>query len=322
MFQILANANFRIIPIRRVMMTISLVAILVGIASLVLHGGPNLGIDFKGGYKFIVEFEEPVDLGRVREAVFALGFESARVSDFGAANEVIILLDPDAHLDEAVNSVATDEDAGGDAIQIAVAEGIRQAFRDNAVVEISQEKVGPKIGGELRTQGLWAILYSLLGIVIYISWRFEFKFAIAAIVALVHDVLITLGIFSLLGKEIDLTILGALLTIVGYSLNDTIVVFDRIRENLRQRRRGDVYDEVVNTSVNQTLSRTIITSLTTLIVVLVLYFLGGAVIQDFAFALVVGVIVGTYSSIFIASPILVEWQGANQRRRNRRLATT
>jgi preprotein translocase SecF subunit len=320
MFQILANANFRIIPIRRVMMTISLVVILIGVASLVLHGGPNLGIDFKGGYKFIVEFERPVDLGQVRSAVRALGFESARVSDFGSAKEVIILLDPDAHLAAAPPDM--NEDDAGDAIQTAVANGIRAAFTDNTVVEISQEKVGPKIGSELRTQGLWAILYSLLGIVIYISWRFEFKFAIAAIVALVHDVLITLGIFSLLGKEIDLTILGALLTIVGYSLNDTIVVFDRIRENLQQRRRGDVYEEVVNASVNQTLSRTIITSLTTLIVVLILYFLGGAVIRDFAFALVVGVVVGTYSSIFIASPILVEWQGANQRRRNRRLATT
>jgi preprotein translocase SecF subunit len=320
MFQILANANFRIIPIRRVMMTISLVVILIGVASLVLHGGPNLGIDFKGGYKFIVEFERPVDLGQVRSAVRALGFESARVSDFGSAKEVIILLDPDAHL--AAAPPGMNEDDAGDAIQTAVANGIRAAFTDNTVVEISQEKVGPKIGSELRTQGLWAILYSLLGIVIYISWRFEFKFAIAAIVALVHDVLITLGIFSLLGKEIDLTILGALLTIVGYSLNDTIVVFDRIRENLQQRRRGDVYEEVVNASVNQTLSRTIITSLTTLIVVLILYFLGGAVIRDFAFALVVGVVVGTYSSIFIASPILVEWQGANQRRRNRRLATT
>ncbi|MBN2169850.1 MAG: protein translocase subunit SecF [Candidatus Krumholzibacteriota bacterium] len=320
MFQILANTNFRIIPIRRLMMSISLVVILIGVASLVLHGGPNLGIDFKGGYKFIVEFERPVDLGQVRSTVRALGFESARVSDFGSANEVIILLDPDAHLAAAPPDM--DADAAGDAIQVAVADGIRAAFTDNTVVEISQEKVGPKIGSELRTQGLWAILYSLLGIVIYISWRFEFKFAIAAIVALVHDVLITLGIFSLLGKEIDLTILGALLTIVGYSLNDTIVVFDRIRENLQQRRRGDVYEEVVNASVNQTLSRTIITSLTTLIVVLILYFLGGAVIRDFAFALVVGVVVGTYSSIFIASPILVEWQGANQRRRNRRLATT
>jgi preprotein translocase SecF subunit len=214
------------------------------------------------------------------------------------------------------------EAEGGDIVQNRLTDGIRAAFAENPVVEISKEKVGPKIGAELRTDALWAILYSLLGIVVYITWRFEFKFSMAAIVALIHDVMITLGIFSILGKEINLTILGAFLTIVGYSLNDTIVVFDRIRENLRQRRRNDVYEDVINTSVNQTLSRTVITSLTTLLVVVILFFYGGAVIHDFAFALVVGVLVGTYSSIFIASPILVEWQLARQKRRNAKLATT
>ncbi len=315
MFQVLIGTNYPIIPIRRLMMTISALVIIVGIASLVMHGGPNYGIDFTGGYKFIVEFEEDVDLGKVRSTVADLGFEGAQIADFGTANEVLIIL---AAEEETLGEIT---DAGGDAVQIRLADGIRAAFTGNPVVEISQEKVGPKIGAELRTQGLWAILYSLLGVVLYISWRFEFKFSIAAIIALIHDVLITLGIFSLLGKEINLTILGALLTIIGYSLNDTIVVFDRIRENLRQRRRGDVYDEVINTSVNQTLSRTVITSLTTLLVVLILFFFGGAVIHDFAFALVVGVLVGTYSSIFIASPVLVEWQAIMQRRRERKLAT-
>jgi preprotein translocase SecF subunit len=302
---------------RRVMMTISLIIIVIGIVSLVMHGGPNYGIDFKGGYKFIVEFTDDVDLASVRGAVADMGFEGYQVTDFGKPSEVMIILPAT----EMAGVEFGSEDAGGDAVQIKLAEGIRAAFSQNPVIEISQEKVGPKIGAELRSQGLWAILYSLLGIVLYITWRFEFKFSIAAIAALIHDVMITLGIFSLLGKEINLTILGALLTIVGYSLNDTIVVFDRIRENLRQRKRGDSYEEIVNTSVNQTLSRTIITSFTTLLVVLILFFAGGPVIHDFAFALVVGVLVGTYSSIFIASPILVEWQAATMRRRERKLAT-
>ena len=310
MFQLFKDANYRIIQRRRVLMAISLAAILIGIGSLIIKGGPAYGIDFKGGYKFIVKFVDPVELSRVRQVVGELGFTSNKVSDFGSDDEVVIILPADEALTRG-------DDAGGDAVQLRLGEGLRAAF---AVEEISQEKVGPKIGGELRIQALWAILYSLLGIIVYITWRFEFKFSIAAIIALVHDVLITVGIFSLLDKQIDLTVLGALLTLVGYSLNDTIVVFDRIRENLNARRRGESYEGLVNASINQTLSRTVITGGTTLIVLAFLLFLGGAVIQDFAFTLFIGIIVGTYSSIFIASPILVEWQAASLRRRARRLA--
>ena len=312
MFQILTNANFKIIPIRRVMMAVSLVAILIGVGSIIMHGGLNYGIDFKGGYKFIVQFDQPVELEQVRASLQEKGLTGGQVSDFGADNEVLIIL-------EARGDDFAETDEGGDAVQVLLAETMQRAFPDNEVLEISQEKVGPKIGAELRGQAIWAIIYSLLGIVLYITWRFEFKFSIAAIVALVHDVLITLGIFSLMGKEINLTILGALLTLVGYSLNDTIVVFDRIRENLRARRRSEAYADVINISINQTLSRTFITSLTTLAVVVILLVFGGPVIHDFAFALTVGVLVGTYSSIFIASPILVEWQAAAQARRQRKL---
>lgn len=313
MFQILTNANFRIIPRRRVMMLFSALLILSGIASMVLHGGLKMGIDFRGGYKFIVEFEKDVELSTIRQALIENGLEGGQVSDFGSSNEVLVVLDSQV-------SDLPEDNAGGDIVQLRLAETMRNAFPDNPVQEISQEKVGPKIGAELRNDAFWAIIYSLLGIIAYITWRFEFKFSIAAITALVHDVLITLGIFSLLDKELNLTILGALLTIVGYSLNDTIVVFDRIRENLRGRSRSEAYAEVVNTSVNQTLSRTVITSLTTLIVVLILFFFGGPVIHDFAFALTVGVLVGTYSSLFVASPVLVEWQAASQRRRQKKLA--
>ncbi len=316
MFQIVTNANYPIISIRRIMMTISLVVILIGVGSIALHGGLKYGIDFKGGYKFIVQFTDAVDLSTVRQALIEAGMSSGQVSDFGTHHEVLIILEAEG------GGLAEEQDVGGDAVQNLLANTIREAFPDNPVVEISQDKVGPKIGAELRTQALWAIVYSLLGIILYITWRFEFKFSIAAIIALVHDVVITLGIFSLLDKEINLTILGALLTLVGYSLNDTIVVFDRIRENLHSRSRGEEYAKVVNTSVNQTLNRTLITSLTTLVVVMFLFFFGGAVIHDFAFALMVGVLVGTYSSLFIASPVLVEWQNMAQARRQRRLATS
>jgi preprotein translocase subunit SecF len=180
-------------------------------------------------------------------------------------------------------------------------------FPDREIEMRRTETVGPKIGAELKNRTWAAIVISLFGILVYISWRFEFKFAIGAILALVHDVIITLGIFSLFGKEISLVIVAAFLTIVGYSLNDTIVVYDRIRENFGLRRR-ESYEKMVNISINESLSRTVITSLTTLIVVLFLFFYGGEVIHDFAFALLVGISVGTYSSIFVASPVLIEWQ--------------
>lgn len=180
-------------------------------------------------------------------------------------------------------------------------------FPDSEIEIRRTETVGPKIGEELKNRTWAAIVISLFGILVYISWRFEFKFAIGAIIALIHDVLITLGIFSIMGKEISLVIVAAFLTIVGYSLNDTIVVYDRIRENFSLRRR-ESYEKMIDISINQSLSRTVITSLTTLVVIFFLFFYGGEVIHDFAFALMVGIIVGTYSSIFVASPVLVEWQ--------------
>ena len=186
-------------------------------------------------------------------------------------------------------------------------EAVKARFPDREIELRRTETVGPKIGEELKNRTWAAIVISLFGILVYISWRFEFKFAIGAIVALIHDVLITLGIFSIMGKEISLVIVAAFLTIVGYSLNDTIVVYDRIRENFSLRRR-ESYEKMIDISINQSLSRTVITSLTTLMVVLFLFFYGGEVIHDFAFALMVGIIVGTYSSIFVASPILIEWQ--------------
>jgi len=194
---------------------------------------------------------------------------------------------------------------------------IEKAFPDRRIEIRRTETVGPKIGEEMKDRAWAAIIISLFGILVYISWRFEFKFAVGAIIALIHDILITLGIFSITGKELSLVVIAAFLTIVGYSLNDTIVVFDRIRENFSMRRRRSL-EKMVNTSINESLSRTIITSLTTLVVVLFLYFAGGEVIHDFAFALMIGVVVGTYSSIFVASPVVIEWQNRISRKKKAR----
>lgn len=196
-------------------------------------------------------------------------------------------------------------------------EQLIKEFPDRNIDIRRTETVGPRIGEELKNRAWAAVMISIFGILVYISWRFEFKFAIGAIIALIHDVVITLGIFSILDKEISIAIIAALLTIVGYSLNDTIVVFDRIRENFSLRRK-ESYEAMINISINESLSRTVITSLTTLVVVLFLLFMGGEVIHDFAFALMVGIIVGTYSSIYVASPILIEWQNRLAARRKAR----
>ncbi len=179
------------------------------------------------------------------------------------------------------------------------------------------EMVGPKVGKELKEKGLEAIIYALIGILLYVSWRFEFRFALGAVLALFHDVTITAGVFALLHKQMDLQILAALLTIVGYSLNDTIVVYDRIRENMAAR-RGESFVDLVNRSINETLSRTILTSFTTFLAVFALWVLGSEVIRGFAFAMMIGIIVGTYSSIFIASPLVVWWE---ELKRERKLKT-
>ena len=200
-----------------------------------------------------------------------------------------------------------------------IKEGLRKAFGEGSFEIRRVEMVGPKVGKDLRQKGIKAIIFALIGILIYVSWRFEFRFAVGAVVALAHDVMITLGVFSLLDKEISLPVLAAFLTIVGYSLNDTIVVYDRIRENMRKR-GNEPFSRVINRSINETLSRTILTSLTTLIVVVVLFVLGGGVIHNFALALLVGIIVGTYSSIYVASPVVLYWQREGDRGKKKKKA--
>jgi preprotein translocase subunit SecF len=293
--QFLTDTNVDFVRRRVLYAGLSLAVVLAGVASLVIHGGPKYSIDFTGGWITQVQFEAPVSVEEVRGSLSQVGFSDAEIQRFGAPDEMLI-------------RIPTTPQANADSLVLAT---LREKWP--ALDLRRQEKVGPKIGGELRQAALQAIVLALLLILAYISWRFEFRFAVAAIVALVHDVLITLGVFSIAEHEISLAVIAAFLTIVGYSLNDTIVVFDRIRENLRIPARK-AYAEILNKSVNQSLSRTLITSGTTIVVVVVLFIFGGEVLRDFALALTVGVAVGTYSSICVATPILVEWEKRRPRK--------
>ncbi|MAF26275.1 MAG: protein translocase subunit SecF [Gemmatimonadota bacterium] len=291
----LTDADFNFVGRRSAAALVSLAAIALGIGSLVVHQGPRYSIDFTGGSLIQVQFQDAVAVEDIRSVLSDAGFPRAEIQRFGADNEALIRVPLTG--DTEMNSRIKD--------------GLRDRWPD--LESRREETVGPKIGGELRDAALMAVLWALLGILVYVSWRFELRFALAAILALVHDILITLGVFSLMDREVSLAVVAAFLTIVGYSLNDTIVVFDRIRENLRVPSRKD-YSGILNRSVNQSLSRTVITSGTTLVVTLVLFLFGGEVLRDFAFALTVGVVVGTYSSIFVATPVLVEWEKRRPRR--------
>jgi len=290
------NVNF--VGRRKLALALSILLILVGLVSLLVQGGPNYGIDFSGGTLVQVQFAKPTDAAGIKAALDDPSLGSVVVQRFGDDSSEFL--------------IRTQNVSGGlgrlsDLIGASLSKSYGEAQVDIRRVEM----VGPQVGKDLREKGLMAVLYAMVGILIYVSWRFEFRFAVGAVIALIHDVLITLGLFSLFGKEIDLPIIAAFLAIIGYSLNDTIIVYDRIRENMaRHGREG--FAAVVNRSINETLSRTILTSGTTLLVVLALFFLGGGVIHNFAFALLAGIVVGTYSSIFVASPILILW---DQRRK-------
>lgn len=283
--------------------------IILGIISLILAGGPLLSIDFKGGTLIAVHFEEPVDVNEFRSAMSnvniegqSFDFSKAEIKLFGGPNDISIRI---PHMDQEPENFAQK-----------IIKFLKDSF-SNKIPEsdsdfiLSIEKVGPKIGAELSNKAILAILSSLGLILFYISIRFEFNFALGAIAALTHDVFVTLGIFSIMGYEISLPIIAAFLTIVGYSLNDTIVIFDRVRENVKSMKRLS-YSEIIDKSINDSLSRTIVTSITTFIVVLILWLFGGEVINLFAFAMMVGVIVGTYSSIFVACPLVLRLQSKTQ----------
>ncbi|RME00480.1 MAG: protein translocase subunit SecF [Calditrichaeota bacterium] len=290
--QFLTNPHVDFLSKRKFAVTASAIVILIGLAAMVYHGGPDYSIDFLGGTEIHVHFAQPAPVKDIRSALSEIGFGRAEIKNFGSVNDILIRVE---------------QQESGTEISSNILKSLKERFANLNPTLLSVDSVGPKIGKELRTAAIWAVLVSLFLILIYIWIRFEFVFGVGAIIALFHDVLITLGLFTLFRLEISLSVVAAFLTIVGYSLNDTIVVFDRIRENLKLMRR-EAFTKILNVSINQSLSRTIITSLTTLIVVLVLYINGGEVLRNFSFALLVGVIVGTYSSIFIATPVVAEWE--------------
>ena len=289
-----ANTDLKFIENRKIGFIFSGLLILTGMFSIIFHKGLHYNIDFTGGTLVQLKFEKPVSIEDIRSALSAEGYGDSEIKHFGNPYEVVIRAGLTETTDELTNTFEPI---------------IRKALPDNPFSEQRLEKVGPKIGKELIVDFMSAIFWAIILILFYVMWRFEFRFALGAILALIHDVFITLGVFSILDIEISAPIIAAVLTIVGYSLNDTIVVFDRIRENIKVRQKDSSgFIGMVNRSLNETLSRTIITSLTTLFVVTVLFFFGGEVLRSFAFALIVGIIIGTYSSIFIASPFVVEWQ--------------
>ena len=377
--RLFGETHFDILGMRRWAAMLSGVLILISIVSLVVQGGPRLGIDFAGGSQIVVQFTEAPDLNELRRALADNGLEDSQIQEFEGDREVLIrtprveegeelavvegidraleVIDPapegsegkadlntvgsalvttilieanPLELDVVVDLEEAERRYQGIAqsvLNVRAAEGLLAswneveglgydapvvgALRDSFYLGghhvVNTEWVGPQVGQDLRRQTIQAMGWALLGLLAYITYRFEFRFGVAAVVALVHDVGIAMGAFSVSGREFNLPVIAAFLTIVGYSLNDTVVVFDRIRENNQVQRRLPLYDRI-NLSVNQTLSRTVLTSGTTLLVVLSLFLFGGPVINNFSFALLIGVLVGTYSSLFVAAPILYVWQ--------------
>lgn len=286
------GTTFDFIGRRWIAISASAVLIVIGLLTAGIRG-LNYGIDFAGGTLVELRMPRDVDIEDVRRELRGIGMGDSTIQHYGSKDEILIRM--------------MRSPKGIEGLQGEIIKALEVSYGQGKIELRRTEVVGPQVGAALRKQAALAMAYALIGILIYITIRFEFRFAVAAILALVHDVLITLGAFAVTNKELSLPVIAAFLTIVGYSLNDTIVVFDRIRENLKLFRR-ESYEAVFNRSINETLSRTILTSLTTMLVVLALFFLGGEVIHDFAFALLVGIVVGTYSSIFVASPILVFWQ--------------
>jgi len=297
MLEILGKTNIDFISKRNYAFLFSGVLVFLGVLTLVqiARGQANLGIDFAGGTAVQLKFEQPIRIDEARRILSENGFQDAELQEFTNGNKLLVRV-------KQKNTIQED-------VANRIVQTFEKGFSENHFVVDSSTAIGPTIGQELQKKAVIAIVFSMIGIILYIAVRFEFRFGIAAAIATFHDVMAVLGILYLFDKEITLLIVTALLTLAGYSLTDTVVVFDRIRENLKYRRRESL-EQVINSGINQVLSRTIVVSLTVVLVLIALFFFGGEVIHDFSFALLVGVIVGTYSSIFVASPILVLWKGS------------
>jgi preprotein translocase subunit SecF len=273
----------------------SLAAILLSIIYLIVRGGPIMGIDFAGGTSVQIKFHQATTINAIRDSLKPIQLENSIIQQVGVREDNEFLL----------RTELSTTDLKG--LQDHIAEAMAAVYGKDKFDMRKIEMVGPKAGKDLRQKGLLALCFALLGMLLYITWRYEFRYALGGIIALVHDVIVSVAVFTLFQREFTLTVIAALLTIIGFSINDTVVVFDRIRENVRKNPKQNL-GEVINASINQTLSRTILTSFTVFIVVVALYFFGGTVINDFAFIMIIGVVFGTYSSIFIASPLVLVWE--------------
>ncbi len=288
------NTRFDFIGKKKITLWISTAAILISFASIFLHGGLRYGVDFAGGLVAEIKFSKPVDVGEVRSASDAIGLKDAIVQRFGGENEFLI----------RVEKATSDLEAMSKSIQTS----LQGRFKDNPVEIRRVEVVGPKVGKDLKTKAMWAVGLAFLGILIYVAFRFhEFSYGLGGIVALFHDVVVTFGAVSVFDIEFSLNVLAVILTIIGFSINDTIVIFDRVRENIKKMRKDDLVT-IFNVSINETLGRTILTTGTVMMVVLILFFFAGEVIHDFTIALIVGLITGTYSTVYIASPVVLFWE--------------
>ena len=274
-------------------LVISTLVILISLGSIFLHGGLNYGVDFAGGILLQIKFSKTVDISEVRDALEAMGSKDAMVQKFGGENEFLIRIEKSSEELEALSKN--------------IQSSLQQKFKDKPLEVRRAEVVGPKVGKDLKEKALWAVGLSFAAILVYVAFRFHtFAYGLGGIIALVHDVIVTYGAISLFDLEYSLSLLAVILTIIGFSINDTIVIFDRVRENLKKLRKEDI-KTVFNVSVNETLGRTILTSGTVMMVVLILFFFGGPVIHDFTIAMIVGLISGTYSTIYVASPVVLLW---------------
>ncbi|MCJ7483535.1 MAG: protein translocase subunit SecF [Thermodesulfovibrionales bacterium] len=296
MIELIKNPNINFLGKRNIAFLVSGIFAIIGIIAIVriATGHANLGIDFAGGTAIQLKFEKNIALHDVRLALESGGLKEFDLQDLPTENKILIRVKK------------TEQELG--LVSENITNSISQKILNNTYVVDSTTVVGPKVGGRLRADAAKAVAMAIIGILIYVAFRFQFKFGVGATIATFHDVLAVLGIFYLMGKEINLILITALLTIAGYSLTDTVVVFDRIRENLKLKQKDSV-ESVMNTSINEVLSRTIITSTTVLLTSIALFFFGGEVLHDFSLAMIMGVIIGTYSSIFVASPVVLLWGG-------------
>jgi len=298
------NTRYDFIGKRKFTAWLSLIVILLCVGSIFFHRGLRYGVDFAGGLLIQIKFSKAVDISEVRKAMDAMGMKDAVVQKFGGEDEFLIRVEKTSEdLEEASQKIQT---------------SMKEQFKGQPPEIRRVEVVGPKVGQDLKKKALWAVGLSFLGILIYVGFRFhEFAYGLGGIAALFHDIIVTYGVISIFNIEYSLTLLAVILTIIGFSINDTIVIFDRVRENIKKMRKEDL-ETIFNVSINETLGRTVLTSGTVMMVVLILFFFGGPVIHDFAFTLMIGLISGTYSTIYIASPVVLSWEKYVTGRRKKR----